>query len=247
MSGHSKWANIKRKKGATDAARAKIFTKISKEIMVAVRDGGADPQSNSKLATCIAKAKSNNIPNDNIQRLLKKASGETSTVNYEEIIYEGYGAGGVAFIVKTLTDNKNRTAGDVRHFFDKNGGSLGTNGCVSYMFETKGLIIVDGQNLDEEEFTLQALDFGAEDLEYDEEGNVFIIKTTQEDFNSVREQLENAKFNLLEAEVKMIPVNTVNVDEMYKNKLNKLIEMLDENDDVQEVYHNASNLDDDEE
>lgn len=246
MSGHSKWANIKRKKGATDAARAKIFTKISKEIMVAVRDGGIDPQSNSKLANCIAKAKSNNIPNDNIQRLLKKASGETSNVNYEEIIYEGYGAGGVAFIVKTLTDNKNRTAGDVRHYFDKNGGSLGTNGCVSYMFETKGIIVVDAKDLNEDDFTLQVLDYGVEDVEYDDESNIFIIKTQLEDFNTIRQEIEKDKFNILESDIKMLPINTVEVEDMYKGKLNKLIEMLDENDDVQEVYHNASNLDNEE-
>ncbi len=247
MSGHSKWANIKRKKGASDAARGKLFTKIGREITVAVKEGGADPNSNSKLRDCIAKARSNNMPNDNIQRLIKKASGEVNTVNYEEITYEGYGPGGVAFIVKTLTDNKNRTAGDVRHAFDKHGGSLGTTGCVSYMFETKGTIVIDGQGLDEEEIMMAALDAGADDIQYDEEGGVFVITSSPSNFSEVRENLEKAQYSILKNDIEMIPVNYVKPAEEVLGRLRKLIEVLDDNDDVQEVFHNGEGVEEEDE
>ena len=191
MSGHSKWANIKATKGKNDAKRANIFTKIGREIAVAVKQGGSDPNTNSKLRDVIAKAKANNMPNDNIQRGIKKAAGELGSVNYEENIYEGYGAGGVAVIVETLTDNKNRTAGDVRHAFDKCGGSMGTSGCVSYMFDRKGVIVVEKADYSEDDMMMIALDAGAEDVVSDED--VFEIFTDSSDYSTVREALEANK------------------------------------------------------
>lgn len=238
MSGHSKWANIKRKKGANDAKRASVFTKIGREIAVAVKNGGADPNSNSRLRDVIAKAKANNMPNDNITRSIKKASGELGNINYEENVYEGYAAGGVAVIVETLTDNKNRTAGDVRHHFDKCGGSMGTSGCVSYMFKKKGVIIVDMEGFDEDSIMEVALEAGAEDVVVDEE--VCEIYTDPQDFSSVRDALEQSgKVTIIESNIDMIPENYITPDEASIPKIRKLIDMLEDNDDVQNVYHNA--------
>lgn len=245
MSGHSKWANIKNKKGKSDAKRASIFTKIGREIAVAVKQGGPDPNSNSRLRDVIAKAKANNMPNDNIERGIKKASGELGAVNYEENVYEGYAAGGVAVIVETLTDNKNRTAGDVRHIFDKCGGSMGTTGCVSYMFDTKGVIVVDAEGVDEDELMMIALDCGAEDIS--NEGDVFEIYTDPNSVGQVREELEKQKsLKILSAEVDRIPSNTVKPDPETQAKVLKLLDMLEDNDDVQNTYYNAE-LDEEEE
>lgn len=245
MSGHSKWANIKNKKGKSDAKRASIFTKIGREIAVAVKQGGPDPNSNSRLRDVIAKAKANNMPNDNIERGIKKASGELGAVNYEENVYEGYAAGGVAVIVETLTDNKNRTAGDVRHIFDKCGGSMGTTGCVSYMFDTKGVIVLDAEGVDEDELMMIALDCGAEDIS--NEGDVFEIYTDPNSVSQVREELEKQKsLKILSAEVDRIPSNTVKPDPETQAKVIRLLDMLEDNDDVQNTYHNAE-LDEEEE
>ncbi|MEG1645828.1 MAG: YebC/PmpR family DNA-binding transcriptional regulator [Clostridia bacterium] len=238
MSGHSKWANIKRKKEGTDAKRGKVFTKIGREIAVAVKEGGADPDSNAKLRDLISKAKANNLPNDNIIRSIKKASGELGTVNYEEITYEGYGAGGVAVIVETLTDNKNRTAGDVRHIFDKCGGALGTNGCVSYMFEKKGVILVDKGDLTEDDIMEIALEAGADDIQTTED--VYEIYTSVQDFSAVREALEaNKKLTVLSSDFDMIANNYIDPEEKLAGSIIRLIDMLEDNDDVQNVYHNA--------
>lgn len=245
MSGHSKWANIKRKKGANDAAKANVFTKIGRELAVAVKQGGSDPATNSRLRDTIAKAKAANMPNDNITRSIKKASGELGNVNYEEITYEGYAAGGVAVIVETLTDNKNRTAGDVRHHFDKCGGAMGTIGCVSYMFDKKGVIIVEKGDMDEDTAMMTVLECGADDLVSD--GDVYIIYTVPSDFSAVREALEkDGTFSILSAGIEMVPQNTVKPEAQYVDKIQKLLDMLDDNDDVQNVYHNAE-LDEDEE
>ena len=237
MSGHSKWSTIKRKKEATDGARAKVFTKIGREIMVAVKEGGADPNSNSKLRDLISKAKSNNVPNDNIERVIKKAAGEGDKTNYEENVYEGYGPGGVAVIVECLTDNKNRTAADVRHFFDKFGGNMGTSGCVSFMFSTKGMIIVDSEGVDEEKIMEDAFDLGASDLS--SEDGAFEVTTEPADFSVVREGLEAKGYKLLSAEIEQIPSTyTALTDEELIKKMNLLLEHLEDNDDVQNVYHN---------
>ena len=209
MSGHSKWHNIQQKKGKTDAARANVFTKIGREIAVAVKEGGADPNSNSKLAQVIAKAKDNNMPNDNIMRSIKKASGELGSINYEEMIYEGYGVGGTAIIVEALTDNKNRTAGDVRHIFDKFGGSMGTTGCVSFMFKRKGVITISKEDVTEDDLMLYALDAGAEDINSDDE-EVFEVYTDSNQVNAVRKSLEEAGVKVLSAESSMIRVFTPN-------------------------------------
>lgn len=238
MSGHSKWANIKRKKGKADAARGKVFTKIGKEIAVACKEGGANPEANSRLRDAIAKAKANNMPADTIQRAIKKGAGEMEGVNYEEIIYEGYGPAGVAVIVEALTENKNRTAGDVRHTFDKYGGNMGTTGCVSFMFEKKGLIVIERtDSMDEDEMMMMALDAGAEDFSSDED--TFEITTTLEDFSTVRETLENNGIEFASAELSMIPSTTVALDNDVATRFEKLIDMLDDNDDVQNVWHNA--------
>lgn len=235
MSGHSKWANIKIKKGKTDAQRGSVFTKIGREIAVAVKAGGPDPNSNSKLRDVIAKAKQNNMPNDNINRSIKKASGELGGVNYESITYEGYGAGGVAMIVETLTDNRNRTAGDVRHLFDKYGGSLGQTGCVSYMFNKRGVIIAD-RTMDEDELMMVALDAGAEDIVADDD--VFEIYTAPNDLYTVSDKLKAAGVNVLSADVDMIADNEIDPG-THLQSVQKLIDMLEELDDVQNVYHNA--------
>ncbi len=240
MSGHSKWHNIQAKKGKADAKRGAIFTKIGREIAIAVRDGGANPESNGKLRDIIAKAKANNMPNDNIQRSIKKASGELGDVNYETITYEGYAPGGVAVIADCITDNRNRTASDVRHCFAKNGGNLGTTGSVSFMFDEKGVLVVERTpGMDEDEMMMMALEAGAEDVNSDEP-DVFEIYTAPNDFSAVREALEQQGLTFLSAEVNKIPQNTVAVtDPDTVLKIQKLLDMLEENDDVQNVYHNA--------
>ena len=240
MSGHSKWANIKHKKGKADAERGKIFTKIGREIAIAVRDGGSDPAINGKLRDVIAKAKASNMPNENIKRSIAKAAGELGNVNYEEIQYEGYAPGGVAVIVSTVTDNRNRTASDIRHIFDKNGGSLGTNGCVSYMFERKGIILIEKTDeISEDSLMEAALDAGMEDMiTYDDS---FEIQTTVESFNDVAEALKKAGYELLEADVEYVPsMETTPTDEGDIKNLKKMIDILEENDDVQKVYHNCT-------
>ena len=238
MSGHSKWHNIQQKKGKSDAARANVFTKIGREIAVAVKQGGADPNSNSKLRDAIAKAKANNMPNDNISRSIKKASGELGSINYEEMTYEGYGVGGTACIVQALTDNKNRTAGDVRHLFDKFGGSLGATGCVSFMFKRKGVIAVAKADISEDDLMMFALDAGAEDIN-SEDDEVYEVLTATADLGSVRDELEKNGVKILSAEVDMIPENEVNPDPQQQETLLKMIDKLEELDDVQNVYHNA--------
>ncbi|HHV51571.1 MAG TPA: YebC/PmpR family DNA-binding transcriptional regulator [Candidatus Avimonas sp.] len=237
MSGHSKWNNIKRKKEKTDSQRAKIFTKIGRELAVAVREGGPDPANNSKLRDCIAKAKANNVPNENIERIIKKAVGDTTTDNYESIQYEGYGPGGIAVIVETLTDNRNRTAGDLRHYFDKCGGNLGTTGCVSYMFNKKGVIVIEAEGLNEDKVMEDALEAGAADFATD--GDVFEIFTEPDDFAFVREQLEAKGYSFISAEVEQVPdvYNTIEDPEIAA-KMEKLLDMLEDNDDVQNVWHN---------
>lgn len=238
MSGHSKWHNIQNKKGKADAKRGKIFTKIGRELMIAVKNGGPDPDNNPKLRDAIAKAKAANMPNDTVQRSIKKASGELGAVDYERIVYEGYGPSGVAVIVDTLTDNKNRSAGNVRSAFTKGGGNMGTTGCVGFMFQEKGEIVIEKGDLDEEELMMMALDAGAEDFNSDEE-EVFIITTTPEDFGTVREALEAEGLEFLEAAVKMIPNTYTEIDEEAAKKMQKILNMLEDSDDVQEVYHNA--------
>ena len=239
MSGHSKWHNIQAKKGKADAKRGAIFTKIGREIAIAVRDGGANPESNGKLRDVIAKAKANNMPNDNIQRSIKKASGELGDVTYEQITYEGYAPGGVAVIVDTITDNRNRTVSDVRHCFAKNGGNLGNAGSVSFMFDEKGVLVVERTpGSDEDEMMMLALDAGAEDMKAEED--VYEIYTSPADFSAVREALEQQGLSFLSAEVNKIPQNTVAITDpdMLKN-IQKLLDMLEDNDDVSNVYHNA--------
>ncbi len=247
MSGHSKWHNIQAKKGKTDAARGKIFTKLGREIAMAVHDGGPNPEVNGKLRDVIAKCKANNMPNDNIQRSIKKASGEGSGVEYEELTYEGYAPGGVAIMVDVVTDNRNRTASEVRHIFDKYGGSMGTTGSVSYMFDKKGVIVIEREpGMDEDEMMMTALDAGAEDMRVEEE--VFEIQTAPADFSAVRENLEKAGYAFLSADQQMIPQNTVvPADQEAVEKIRKLLDMLEEDDDVSEVFHNAELPDDDEE
>lgn len=237
MSGHSKWSTIKRKKEKTDGARAKVFTKIGRELAVSVKEGGsADPNANSRLKECIAKAKANNVPNDNIERIIKKAMGEGDTNHFETCVYEGYGPCGVAVIVETLTDNRNRTAGDVRHYFDKFGGNLGTTGCVSFMFNKKGVIIIDGTELDEDEVMTDALDAGAEDFQA--EDGLFEIYTDPDDFITVREALEEKKYTFETAEIQMVPDTYSAVSEDMLPKMYRLLDMLEDNDDVQNVWHN---------
>ena len=239
MSGHSKWHNIQAKKGKADAQRGAVFTKIGREIAIAVREGGANPESNGKLRDIIAKAKANNMPNDNIQRSIKKASGELSNVVYEEITYEGYAPGGVAIIVDTISDNRNRTASDIRHCFAKYGGNMGTTGSVGFMFDTRGVLVVERTpGMDEDELMMMALDAGAEDVRPDED--VVEILTDPNDFSKVREALEQQGLTFLNAEVQKIPQNTVEVtDPETIEKIQKMLDLLEESDDVQNVYHNA--------
>ncbi len=242
MSGHSKFANIKHKKEKNDAAKGKIFTIIGREIAVAVKEGGPDPANNSKLRDVIAKAKANNMPNDTIERGIKKAAGDANSVNYEYVSYEGYGPNGTAIIVDALTDNKNRTAANVRNAFTKGYGNVGTQGCVSFMFDKKGQIIVGKEEYtgDADELMMVALDAGAEDF-IDEEDDSFEIITDPDDFSNVRQALEDAGIPMASAEVTMIPQTYVElIDEEDIKKMNKILDLLDEDDDVQEVYHNWS-------
>ncbi len=238
MSGHSKWHNIQAKKGKADAARGKIFTKLGRELLMAVKMGGPDPVSNSKLRDVIAKCKANNMPNDTINNSIKKAAGAGNSENYEEITYEGYGPSGVALIVNASTDNKNRTAADVRHVFDKFGGKLGTTGCVSYMFEKKGVIVIEkeGTEMSEDDLMMLALENGAENLESEEE--FYEITSAPEDFSALSEALEKAGLKFLEADVKMVPSTYVSLDENGVRKMELILEKLDELDDVIDVYHN---------
>ncbi|MBP3580654.1 MAG: YebC/PmpR family DNA-binding transcriptional regulator [Clostridia bacterium] len=237
MSGHSKWKNIMHKKEKTDLQRAKVFTKIGKEIAMAVRDGGPDPVSNSKLSDLIAKAKANNVPNDNIERAIKKASGADGSVNYEVILYEGYGPSGVAVIVETTTDNRNRTGADMRHYFDKYGGNLGQTGCVSYMFSDKGVIAIEAGSIDEEKLMEDALEAGAEDISG--EDGVFEITTEPSDFSAVAKALTDKGYKFISAEQSKIPANYVTLDDEDSIKnMEKLLDMFDENDDVTNVWHN---------
>ena len=246
MSGHSKWHNIQAKKGKTDAARGKIFTKIGREIAVCVKLGGADPNVNSKLKDLIAKAKSNNMPNDSIQRSIKKAAGETDAVNYTEKTYEGYGVGGTAVIVRTLTDNLNRTGGDVRHAFDKHAGNLGATGCVSYMFKRKGIIIIEKTiNTDVDDVMMQALDLGA--LDVVEEDDCIKVETEPNMVGEIAEKLTGCGFYVLSYEDTLVPDNYVDLDEKQLATFTKMLEMLEDNDDVQEVIHNANLPEEDEE
>ena len=238
MSGHSKWSNIKHKKEKSDAVRGKIFTKIGREIAIAVREGGADPNNNSRLRDVIAKAKANNMPNDNIQRSIKKASGEGSGVSYEEITYEGYGKGGVAVFVETLTDNRNRTASDVRHLFDKFGNSLGATGCVAWMFDRKGVLILERtRERSEDDVMMAAIEAGAEDFTAYEEN--YEILTAPADLGAVREALEGQGYTFVSSELEYLPQNTVAMDPETQEALDKLIENLEDLDDVQNVYHNG--------
>lgn len=238
MSGHSKFANIKHKKEKNDAAKGKIFTIIGREIAVAVKEGGPDPNNNSKLRDVIAKAKSNNVPNDTIERGIKKAAGDVSAVNYEQNTYEGYGPCGVAIIVETLTDNKNRTAANVRSAFTKGGGNVGAQGCVSYMFDKKGQIIIDKSEveMEEDELMMLALDSGADNFIAEEDS--YEVLTSPEDFSAVREALEKAGLPMVEAEVTMIAQNKVALtDENDIKNMNRIIDLLNAEDDVQAVYH----------
>ena len=240
MSGHSKWASIKNKKEKTDAQKGKIFTKIGREIAIAVKEGGGgDPVNNSKLRDVIAKAKAANMPNDNINRSIKKAIGDANAANYEEITYEGYGPGNIAVIVDVLTDNRNRIAAEMRHIFDKSGGNMGNSGSVSWMFDKKGQIIIERTALmDEDEVMMQALDAGAEDFIANDDS--FEVYTAPNDFSAVREALEPNGYTFLTAEVNMIPQNTTEItDAETIEKIERFLERLDDNDDVQEVYHNG--------
>ncbi len=237
MSGHSKWHNIQMKKGKTDAARGKIFTKIGREIAIAVKAGGPDPALNSKLRDVIAKAKYNNMPNDNINRSIKKAAGEGQSDNYKEISYEGYGPAGTAIIVDCITDNLNRTASDVRHCFEKHGGSLGATGCVNWMFDRKGIIVLEGEGLDEDEVMMDAVEAGANDVALND--GYFEIETDPNDVAAVREALEG-KYTIVSAEASLVPQNTTDPQGDELERLQKILDMLDDLDDVSEVYHNAN-------
>lgn len=237
MSGHSKWNNIKRKKEKTDAAKAKIFTKVGREIAVIVKMGGPNPAENSKLKDAIAKAKAANVPNENIERIIKKAAGDSEANNYEELVYEGYGPCGVAVVVETLTDNRNRTAGEMRHYFDKCGGNLGQSGSVTFMFSRKGIIVIEGEGLSEDAVMEDALEAGADDFTFD--GDVFEISTEANDLGAVRDALEAKGYTFVSAEVEYVPSTTTVIDdEAAVANMEKLIDMLEENDDVQSVWHN---------
>ena len=238
MSGHSKWHNIQKTKGAADAKRSQIFTKIAREMIVAVKQGGSgDPANNSRLATVIAKAKAANIPNDNIKRTIDRALGAGSTDSFENVVYEGYGPNGVAVIVEALTDNRQRTAPEVRHLLDKYGKGLGATGCVSWSFDRKGVIVIDGEDLDEDTMMMDALDCGADDMQA--EDDVFEVYTDPDAFGEVLAKLEEKGYSFLEASVQMVPQNYVQLtDEGDIKNMEKLIDLLEENDDVQNVYHN---------
>lgn len=240
MSGHNKWSTIKQKKGKNDAARAKIFTKIGRELAVAVREGGsADPSVNSKLRDVIAKAKAANVPNDNIERIIKKAAGDGDSTNYEAVTYEGYGPNGVAVIVEALTDNRNRTAGEVRHYFDKFGGNMGTQGCVTFMFEKKGVLVIEREELeaDEDKVMEDALEAGASDFEADDD--IFTIYTEPADFGAVRDEIASKGYTFASAEVEMVPNTYTSLDtQEAKDNMQKMLDMFDDNDDIQNVWHN---------
>ncbi|MBQ7227611.1 MAG: YebC/PmpR family DNA-binding transcriptional regulator [Clostridia bacterium] len=238
MSGHSKWHNIQQAKGKADAARGKIFTKIGREIAVAVKAGGPDPNSNASLRAVIEKAKANNMPKDNITRSIQKASGELGSINYESKVYEGYGTNGIAVIVEALTDNANRMGGEVRHIFDRSGGSLGTTSCVSYMFETKGIIEIEKKaGMDDDEMMMVALDAGADDFDVQDE--YYEISTSVDKFASVRDAITAAGIQYVSAEIDRIPNNTVRLEAEDRDKLLKMLDAFEDNDDVQNVYHNA--------
>ena len=241
MSGHSKWNNIKRKKEKADGARAKVFTKIGRELAVAVKQGGGpDPNANSRLRDCIAKAKAANVPNDNIDRIIKRAAGEGDDTKYETIQYEGYGPNGIAVIVEALTDNRNRTAGDIRHYFDKFGGNLGQNGCVSFLFEKKGVLVIEKEGRDEDRVMEDCLEAGASDFEADED--VFEITTEPDDFSGVLGDLTEKGYEFVSAEVEMVPSTTVTLtDPAAAEKMQKLLDALEDHDDVQNVWHNWDN------
>lgn len=243
MSGHSKWNNIKRKKEKTDGAKAKVFTKIGRELAVAVKEGGGpDPNANSRLKDCIAKAKAANVPNDNIERIIKKAAGDGDDTKYENIIYEGYGPNGIAVIVETLTDNRNRTAGDLRHYFDKFGGNLGTSGCVSFLFSKKGVFVIEREDHDEDKVMEDCLEVGAADFQADED--VFEIYTEPEDFSAVLSDLEKKGYEFVTAEIEMVPNSYSSLtDEGAASKMQHLLDALEDNDDVQNVWHNWDNPD----
>ena len=238
MSGHSKWHNIQKTKGAADAKRSAAFTKIAKEIIVAVKQGGSgDPANNSRLATVIAKAKANNMPNDNIKRTIDKALGSGNADSYESVVYEGYGPSGVAVIVEALTDNRNRTAPEVRHLLDKYGKGLGATGCVSWSFDQKGVIVIEKEDLDEDTVMMDALDAGAEDMEAD--GPVFEITTDPDSFNDVVKALETKGYTFVSAEIEMVPQNYITMtSEDDVRSMTKLLDMLEDNEDVQNVWHN---------
>lgn len=237
MSGHSKWSTIKRKKEKTDQARAKVFTRIGRELAMVVKAGGPDPNVNGKLKDVIAKAKANNVPNDNIDRIIKKAAGEQGGADYEQLTYEGYGPAGIAVIVETLTDNRNRTAGEMRHYFDKCGGNLGQTGSVMFMFEHKGLIVIEGEGKDEDTVMEDALEAGAEDFNFD--GDVFEISTGVNDVGAVSEALSAKGYTFVSAEPSYVPATTSSIDDPeLVVKMEKLLDMLEENDDVQNVWHN---------
>ena len=238
MAGHSKWNNIKNKKGKEDAKRAKEFTKLGRYIMVAAKEGGSDPEYNPSLKAAIEKAKAANMPNDNIDRAVKKGAGELGADNYEEIIYEGYGPGGIAVFAQCLTDNRNRTAPAIRHAFDKSGGNLGQAGCVTFMFDRKGMLAIERtDDIDEDELMMTAIELGAEDVQSEEAG--FEITTSPEDFNEVRDGLKESGYNFAMAELTYIPQNTIALDDETDIKnMENLIDMLEDDDDVQEVYHN---------
>ncbi len=244
MSGHSKWHNIAKRKGANDAKKAKIFTKIGREMAIAIKEGGsANPDFNSRLRDAIAKAKANNMPNDNIKRTLDKYSGANGQVNYEANDYEGYGVGGVAVVVETLTDNKKRTVADVRHLFDKYGAGLGASGCVAWQFDKKGVIIMERGDYDEDTVMMQALEAGAEDFQADED--TFEIYTDPDEFSAVREALETLGYSFVEAGVERVPQNYITLEnEEDMAKMRRLLDNLEDNDDVQAVYHNWENEDD---
>ena len=238
MSGHSKWNNIKNKKGKTDAERGKVFTKLGREILIAVKEGGPDPASNSKLRDVIAKCKSNNMPNDNIERSIKKAAGDGNNAHYEDVVYEGYGPNGVAIIIEATTDNRNRTAGEVRHILDKFGGNLGATGSVSWMFDKKGVIVIEktSTKLTEDDLMMEALEAGAENFEADEE--FYEITTAPQDFSSIREALEAKGLEFIEAEIKMIPQNYISLEGDAAKKMGLIVDNLEDNDDVQDIWHN---------
>ncbi|MGI5878687.1 MAG: YebC/PmpR family DNA-binding transcriptional regulator [Christensenellales bacterium] len=239
MSGHSKWANIHRKKEKSDAKRGKIFTKLGRELAIAVREGGPNPDTNSKLKDVIAKARAANMSNDNIMRSIKKASGEAESIAYDEVLYEGYGPSGIAFMVEAMTDNRNRTAAEIRHIFDRSGGQMSQSGSVAWMFERKGVLIVERTNdLDEDTVMMAALEAGAEDMQSEED--VFEIQTVLPAFADVRAALEAKGMNILSAELEWIPQSRVDVDEETSEKLEKLIDRLEDSDDVQSIYHNAN-------